>query len=342
MAQNLNQFPQNPNLADVLNFFKKQIKLEMNCIHVGTIQSFDATNQTAEVTINYPKTFLSSLSVGDSNVSNVSYPVLSGCPVFILGGGSGCITMPISAGDECLILFNDRDISNWWGTGSSSTAPNTPRLHGFPDAMVLVGINSLPNVWVDYDDAAVTLRYGSSNTIKLNDSTAVVTIGSNTITLSDSDGNITVGANSIDLTDSAATVTVGSNTITLSGSDGNITVGANSIDLSETAATITVGSNTIVLNETEAQITAGTAMVDVGPALIKIANDVTDLNTLLQSFITDVNNIISALTTNAADFILVTGGPGGPSPINPAIPIALTAVSTALTTLSTEVSELLT
>jgi hypothetical protein len=308
-TQNLNLVPNNPELSDVLNFFKKQVQMETNCLHVGTIQSFNATNQTANVTINYPKSFLSLTSTGDTSITTTAYPQLNGCPVFVLGGGSGAITLPISEGDECLIFFNDRDLSNWWATGSTSSPPNTSRIHGFADAIVFVGINSIPNTWLNYDDTAVTLRFGSSNTIKVNGTAATLTVGSNTIVLNDS----------------SATVTVGSN----------------SIALSESEATITVGSNTIVLNETQAQIKAGTATTTIGPTLTSVGNSVSTLGVLLQTLITDVTSIITALNTNAATFIAVTGGPGSPSPINPLITTALISVSSSLSTLSTEVSEVL-
>lgn len=158
MTQNINLVPNEPHLKDLLDYFGKQLKLDFNCHHVGTIESFDETDQTAKVTINYVKTFLQIDDIGDQVVRTSSYPVLVSCPVVCLGGGGGALTFPISAGDECLLLFNDRDIDNWFA-GSSNSAPATGRLHAFTDAFALVGIRSMPNVLASYSTNSVVLKY---------------------------------------------------------------------------------------------------------------------------------------------------------------------------------------
>src|ERR1700743_1822688 len=123
---NINAVPNElHNLNDLWNFWKKQLKLEFNCHHIGTIQTFDPELQTAQATINYTKTFLQVDSIGNTNIATPDYPVLIDCPCIVLGGGGGYLSFPIEAGDECLILFNDRDMSNWYGTGSTSSPPPT-------------------------------------------------------------------------------------------------------------------------------------------------------------------------------------------------------------------------
>lgn len=61
------------------------------------------------------------------------------------------------------------------------------------------------------------------------------------------------------------------------------------------------------------------------------------LKTLLQQVCTDLNSLISALTTNATTFIAVTGAPTTPSPLNPAIVTALNTLSTSVSALSTQI-----
>ena len=89
------------------------------------------------------------------------------------------------------------------------------------------------------------------------------------------------------------------------------------------------------------------AAVGVNPSSSKVlltntypANIIT-LNTLMGQLITAIENLVTALTVNAADFILVTAVPGNPSPLNPAIVTALTAVTLSLTAVNTAMGELL-
>lgn len=178
-APNINAIPSKPNLKDLLDYWKKDIKLDLTCHHVGTVKSFNALNQTATAMINYTKTFQTFPSVGGTQINTPSYPQLVECPVICLGGGPGYLTFPIASGDECLILFNDRDFDNWFA-GSSSSPPNTNRLHSFADAIILVGVRSMPNVLVGYDQNAVTLANGSNN-IKISSNKIIATMGSNAI-----------------------------------------------------------------------------------------------------------------------------------------------------------------
>lgn len=181
MAQNINQninpVPNEPSLYDLLNYWKKQLKLEFNCHHIGTIQAFDPVTQTAQATINYSKTFLQIDSVGNDTVTTSNYPMLIDCPCVVLGGGGGYLSFPISSGDECLILFNDRDIDNWY-SGSSQSAPATGRLHAFPDAVILVGLRSLANVIVGYENGAVTLQY-SGHTVQIYPDKVLLNVSTN-------------------------------------------------------------------------------------------------------------------------------------------------------------------
>lgn len=172
--QNINLVPNDPELMDLLNYFNKQIKLEMNCHHLGTVTAFDPLTQTAQVTINYAKTFQQINSVGAVSIITSNYPVLIDCPVISLGGGLGSLTFPISEGDECLVIFNDRNLDNWF-SGSSNSAPATGRLHAFNDAIVLVGVRSLANVLPSFSTEAVTLTFGS-NTIQIFSDRVVATL----------------------------------------------------------------------------------------------------------------------------------------------------------------------
>lgn len=156
------QSPAEPRLKDVLDQLKKNIFLSFNCHHIATVQKFDETNQTATVTINYKKTYYKLNQVtGIYDPTLIDYPVLADCPVIVLGGGPASLTFPIEAGDECLVLFNDRDLDTWF-QGASGGAVATPRLHSFADAIILVGLRSLANSLDAYDLTRAVLQYGST------------------------------------------------------------------------------------------------------------------------------------------------------------------------------------
>lgn len=130
-----------PHLKDLLDVFKKDILLTMNCHHVGIIQSFDKEKQTARVKIAYGKKVRERNNAGVYIDKIKDYPLLLDCPVFFLRGGNMGVKISPKKNDSCLILFNDRDIDNWF-EGATSGEVNTSRLHSMSDALCLVGFSS--------------------------------------------------------------------------------------------------------------------------------------------------------------------------------------------------------
>lgn len=178
-----NLLPNEPSLIDLLHQYKKDILLDFNCHHIGTIQVFNALTQTASVTINYVKTFFTFNELtGLKEASLVNYPILAECPCIILGGGNGALTFPIQTGDECLVLFNDRDLDNWF-TGGTGSPNATARLHSYSDAVALVGLRSLAHVLPAYDTSRVVLRNGLGGTTMVGVGPALVKIANTTTTL---------------------------------------------------------------------------------------------------------------------------------------------------------------
>lgn len=161
MSLNLNQLPTDPELKDVLDLHRKAVFLSLNCHHIGTIKSFNPAKQTAEITINYTRTYNQGQATGAATPKQVSYPVMVDVPVICLGGAGGALTFPIAAGDECVVLFNDRDMDNWF-TGSSNSQVNTPRAHSFSDGIALVGVRSLAKVLQGYSPTNVELQNGGN------------------------------------------------------------------------------------------------------------------------------------------------------------------------------------
>jgi len=172
-----------PTLRDLLDLYQKQTLLNLNCHHLGTIQSFDSSKQTAQVTINYTHTYFKIDPDSQKFIPyNVEYPIIADCPVVVIGGGTARITFPISKGDQCILLFNDRDIDTWFSSGAT-TAPNqTPSLHSFSDAIALVGPNNLSTLIQSYDSVRALITNGTvKNGINPQNNKLTLTNGTNSL-----------------------------------------------------------------------------------------------------------------------------------------------------------------
>ncbi len=179
MSLPFNPIVPDPKLRDVLKLLIKEVMLSLNCHHVGTIQSFDSSNQTVSVKINYTKTYVK-LNPATLEYEQVQedYPVLENLPIFIYGGGGKRITAPISEGDQCLVAFNDRDLDNWLKGRFNTTGPvNSVRLHSFSDGIAFVGFESLDS----YDTERLLMSSDGGAGVGVGDT--LVKIYNNTTTL---------------------------------------------------------------------------------------------------------------------------------------------------------------
>jgi uncharacterized protein YbaR (Trm112 family)/ACT domain-containing protein len=123
-----------PELKTLLDQMKRQTMLAINCVQIGTIQQYKPATNTAKVKINF--------QIKMPNDAIIEYPILDDCPVFTLSGGTSFVSCPIAVGDNCLVLFNDRNIDNWYLTGAVTTHANN-RSHSIADGIVLVGLNPI-------------------------------------------------------------------------------------------------------------------------------------------------------------------------------------------------------
>jgi hypothetical protein len=144
--------PVPPVMAELFNQFRQQFFTNLNCHQVGEIATFDATTQTATVQIKVLRL------IGDQSVP---YPVLTHCPVMTLSGGKGRLTFPIRAGDPCLVLFNDRDLDNWYDSGAVAV-PNSYRTHDLSDGLVIVGFRNLANKLTGISTTDTELSQGAA------------------------------------------------------------------------------------------------------------------------------------------------------------------------------------
>lgn len=232
MSFTLNATTNEPSLSDLLSLLKKEIMLELNSHHVGTVQSFNSTAMTVVATVNYTKTFFERNSSTNQYVPvQVNYPIAIDCPVVVLGGGKSNLTFPIAKGDECLLLFNDRDIDNWFKTGSATSPVNSSRLHAFSDAIALVGVKSTPNVLSSYDTARAILTNGNAK-VGFNLSNNKVTLLNSSTSLGTALGNLLTALSSLATAlNTAATAFEGNPTVETAAKAGGMALGTASTAL---------------------------------------------------------------------------------------------------------------
>jgi hypothetical protein len=158
-----------PDETSMLKDFKIEMFQSLNCVKIGQVESFDPDAKTAVVQI------LGQRVLADG-VTTVSYPPIPDCPVFTLQGGGAFIQMPIAAGDQCLVLFSDRNIDAWFSSGSAQP-PDDPRLHSFSDGICLVGLNALTSSMPDYLTDRINITFGTAKLQIKNDNTFVIKNG---------------------------------------------------------------------------------------------------------------------------------------------------------------------
>ena len=146
-------------LNDLLNDFKNEIMHDLNCVQIGIVQEFYPENQTADVQIALKHVINVS---PDGTQTLKERPLLIRCPVMVLTGGAARITMPITKGDTCIILFNDREIDNWFDIGGVQV-PTTIRAHDLSDGICIVGIRNTQNAIASYFMGGIEVAHGGGS-----------------------------------------------------------------------------------------------------------------------------------------------------------------------------------
>ena len=98
---------------------KQDFFASLHCALPGTVVSYDAEKQTAEV---QPAV----------KVGSMPYPVLADVPVFMP------VPFEVHPGDACLVVFADMDADAFLETGEASV-PRSARRHALSDGFAFVG-----------------------------------------------------------------------------------------------------------------------------------------------------------------------------------------------------------
>ncbi|MCH8821326.1 hypothetical protein IID23_02260 [Patescibacteria group bacterium] len=115
----------------------------------GFIVSFNASSQLAEV-----QPAIKRLLIGDRIIS---IPKLINVPVVLVKAGDFTITLPITAGDECLLFFSERSIDTWIDFGEERK-PNDIRMHDYSDCFALPCSTSKPSATTSFSTTDLEIR----------------------------------------------------------------------------------------------------------------------------------------------------------------------------------------
>jgi hypothetical protein len=130
----------------------QDILSESNFATTGYIVSFDEVVQTASVQISIKRLGGNTIQVIEDVI--IAVPEANGYSV----------TLPIVAGDECLIVFCDRCIDNWHEYGGIQEQLEF-RQHDLSDAFAIVGLNSKPNKIANYNTTDLEVRNSDRTTL---------------------------------------------------------------------------------------------------------------------------------------------------------------------------------
>ena len=158
---------ENKNLINLFAEMSANIFSTLNCMKIGKIVSVDKSKQTVDVQIMSKKRV-----INDTGANELTdYPILTGVPFVVLRGGKSFISLPIDAGDECVLLFNDNELDGWYVSGQS-VPDDYDRKHDLSDAVAIVGVGSLVNLIKSYTDF-VELHYSDTSKITIGETITV-------------------------------------------------------------------------------------------------------------------------------------------------------------------------
>ena len=109
----------------------------------------------------------------DGTYKPIQMPKLVDVPICWQGGGGATWTFPVTAGDECLVVFASRCIDSWWqngfvaptgqtgADGGPVNVMNNPpeyRMHNLSDGFAIVGVRSKKRAFASFDATTARLR----------------------------------------------------------------------------------------------------------------------------------------------------------------------------------------
>lgn len=128
----------------LINSIRSEQSNVFTSLPARVVGDFNGHTVTCEVMVNR----------ADENGKDLVIPPLVDVPVQFSRGGGFCMTVPIKAGDEGLVVFSSRCIDGWYQSGQKGK-PLDHRINDLSDGFFIPGVNSVPNKIKDfYHDGA--------------------------------------------------------------------------------------------------------------------------------------------------------------------------------------------
>ena len=169
-------------LQDELEMLRKMLDGFSSMLRVaspGIIQSFDAAKQTVTVKVALREKVLNK---DTREVEDIEIHVLVDVPVVLPRSGGFSLTLPITAGDECLVVFSDCCIDAWYQSGGVQNQMDRRR-HDLSDGFAIIGIGSQPKVISGYSADSAELR-NEAGTVKVQVKSDKVVVSADVVELS--------------------------------------------------------------------------------------------------------------------------------------------------------------
>lgn len=154
----------------------KKVNFNLRCCIPGVIQQYDPKTNTASIQPAIREEIVNE----DNTVQYMNLPILVNVPIIFPSCSIGSIKMLLKQGDECLVLFSDLSIDNFWKYANVQN-PIEVRRHDLSDGIAIPCVLSQPNT-KPFNGTGVEITSGGSK----------ISITNDGIKFSDQNGTITL------------------------------------------------------------------------------------------------------------------------------------------------------
>ena len=147
-------------LESLLSNLTSNLKSDIRVSLPARVTSFNASKQTVSCI-----PLIRELVSISGKTQYQQLPELQDVPIIIPRAGNWAITLPIRAGDECMVIFQDLCIDGWWSRGGVQNW-NDLRRHDLSDAIAIFSPWSQPNTISSYSTSNAEIR-SLDGTIKI-------------------------------------------------------------------------------------------------------------------------------------------------------------------------------
>lgn len=154
----------------------KKVNFNLRCCIPGVIQQYDPKTNTASIQPAIREEIVNE----DNTVQYMNLPILVNVPIIFPSCSIGSIKMLLKQGDECLVLFSDLSIDNFWKYANVQN-PIEVRRHDLSDGIAIPCVLSQPNT-KQFNGTGMEITSGNSK----------IEIGKDEITFNNSYGSVTL------------------------------------------------------------------------------------------------------------------------------------------------------